>query len=574
MSKHRVQAVMLIMLLVLSSLSMTMIYAQESEEADPRFYFGVDLSYVNEVEDCGAVYRENGEVRDPFELFADHGATLVRARLWHNPDWTEYSTLEDVKRIFTRARDQGMATLLDIHYSDNWADAGTQQIPAAWRELDDAALEAAVEQYTTDVLMELLAEDLVPAFVQVGNETNSGILKRDNNQNWTRDASLFNAGIRAVRNFSTSTGHEIGIMLHVAQPENTGWWFTEAEAAGITDFDIIGVSYYPQWSTFSIADMGAQVAYLRQRFGKDVMILETAYGWTRDGISESADNILDQGLRGYPFSPEGQRRFMTDLTQSLISNGALGVVYWEPAWVSTECHTRWGQGSHWENATFFDFQNENELLIGIDFLRDDYLHPDVFADGEIEADYGNPFIEDAIGDALSTRSALDLEDFYLWSDGESVWIAVEVAGDVFGWTGSYLIYLDTTGDTQGADADPGRRPIRVADPFKPEFRIDISIQDERGTVGGRYVLNKWVDSDWEEITFTGGAAISNGEPSVIEIQIPLALIGDPETLNLAMVSTDRGRAQGANDVLGTDVTAADSEEDFVLEPFFSYEFAD
>src|SRR5262245_21942197 len=100
------------------------------------FYFGVDLSYVNEMDDCGAVYREDGSARDAFELFAEHGAKLVRARLWHNPDWTNYSTLADVKRTFTRARDAGMSTLLDIHYSDNWADAGTQQIPAAWQELD------------------------------------------------------------------------------------------------------------------------------------------------------------------------------------------------------------------------------------------------------------------------------------------------------------------------------------------------------------------------------------------------------------------------------------------------------
>src|SRR5690606_39235414 len=98
MSKYRMQAVRLIVLLVLSSLSMTIIHGQEAGGADPRFYFGVDLSYVNEVEDCGAVYREGGEVLHPFELFADHGTTLVRARLWHTPDWTEYSTLEDVKR--------------------------------------------------------------------------------------------------------------------------------------------------------------------------------------------------------------------------------------------------------------------------------------------------------------------------------------------------------------------------------------------------------------------------------------------------------------------------------------------
>jgi hypothetical protein len=30
-------------------------------------------------------------------------------------------------------------------------------------------------------------------------------------------------------------------------------------------------------------------------------------------------------------------------------------VYWEPAWVSTGCFTRFGKGSNWENCTFFDF---------------------------------------------------------------------------------------------------------------------------------------------------------------------------------------------------------------------------
>jgi arabinogalactan endo-1,4-beta-galactosidase len=44
-------------------------------------------------------------------------------------------------------------------------------------------------------------------------------------------------------------------------------------------------------------------------------------------------------------------------------------VYWEPAWVSTSCPTRWGVGSHWENATLFDFQKGNELTPAADFLK-------------------------------------------------------------------------------------------------------------------------------------------------------------------------------------------------------------
>jgi len=342
-----------------------------AQDTAPRFYFGVDLSYVNEMDDCGAIYRENGEPRDAFSLFADHGATLVRARLWHNPDWTAYSTLEDVQRTFTRAHAAGMQTLLDIHYSDNWADPGRQEIPAAWADItNDQELAQAVYDYTTSVLNELYDTDLTPAFVQVGNEINSGLLKTgDVGLDWSRDALLLNNGIQAVRDFAAATGSDIKIILHVAQPENAVWWFTQAEESGVTDFDVIGLSYYPQWSSFTISDVGLQVQYLRQRFGKDVMIVETAYGWTREAVDETAGNILNQGIRGYSFSPEGQYQFMTDLTQSLISNGGLGVVYWEPAWVSTTCSTRWGQGSHWENATFFDFQNQNEVLEGINFLN-------------------------------------------------------------------------------------------------------------------------------------------------------------------------------------------------------------
>lgn len=561
----------LALLIVIIGLSFSAMVQGQGESETPDFYFGVDLSYVNEMDDCGAVYRENGEVRDPFALFADHGANLVRARLWHNPDWTNYSTLDDVKRTFIRAHEAGMNTLLDFHYSDNWADPSTQEIPAAWEDMDDAELAEAVYQYTADVLAELHAADLVPAFVQVGNETNSGMLSRGGDLDWSRNARLFNAGIKAVRDFSAE--HELDrpqIILHVAQPENTGWWFTEAETAGITEFDVIGISYYPQWSTFSIADTGAHIGYLRGRFGKDVMVMETAYGWTRDAVDESADNILNQGLRGYPFSPEGQHQFMRDLTQTLISNGALGVVYWEPAWVSTECSTRWGQGSHWENATFFDFQNENEVLLGIDFLRDDYFHPTQLVDGMIEADFGSPLVEDGTADVLENNEALDLQSLHVQADEDAISLALTIAGDVYSERGTYLVYIDTTHDDQGAAVDAGRRPITVADPYKPEYRLDIGIVEERGTYSGTYVWNVWNGTEWEQLTFTGGAIIAAGDTSVIELQIPRALLGSPETLNIAVLSTGRGRVNSASDILGTDIVLADDSEALVLDTFFAY----
>ena len=553
-------------------ISSTVTHAQNSDSTP--FYFGIDLSYVNEMDDCGAVYRVDGVEQDAYEIFSTNGANLVRARLWHNPDWTDYSTLKDIKRTFQRAQAQNMSTLLDFHYSDNWADPGRQEIPAAWEDLDTTdALADAVYDYTYATLNELHAEGLTPDFVQVGNETNSGMLKEIVESDWPRDAQLFNAGIAAVREFSAETDTSPQIMLHVAQPENTTWWFTEAEAHDVNDFDVIAISYYPQWSSYSIAEMGAQANFLRQRFGKDVMVVETAYGWTREAVNETADNILNQGVRGYPFSPAGQRQFMIDLTQSLISNGAIGVVYWEPAWVSTECSTRWGQGSHWENATFFDFENGNELHEGIEFLTHDYAFPVNLADGQLDESYGDPIVIDDEGDALENEAAFDLTALYASVENGTLSLALTVAGDVFGTRGNYLIYFDTTNDENGAQIDVRNRPITVAAPYFPEYRLDISTFTQNGVDTAAYTFNQWIDGDWETATFTGGAAIEGGTPSVIEIQFAATQFDMVDTVNIAVVSTDRTRIHTAADILGTDFSLGDWEEPVVIETFVEVSLA-
>jgi arabinogalactan endo-1,4-beta-galactosidase len=127
---------------------------------------------------------------------------------------------------------------------------------------------------------------------------------------------------------------------------------------GVRDFDIIGLSYYTQYHPVSIAYTGGLVNYLREQYpGKKVMVVETAYPWTLAG-EDNAVNLISIPYSGYPFSPAGQKQWMVDLTQAVIDNGGAGVVYWEPAWVSTHCWTQWAQGSHWENCTFFDFNNE------------------------------------------------------------------------------------------------------------------------------------------------------------------------------------------------------------------------
>jgi len=144
------------------------------------FYYGADLSYVNEMEDCGAVYKDSNEnIKSPYKIFAEAGTNLVRIRLWHNSTWTNYSNLSDVKKSIQRAKSEGMNVLLDFHYSDSWADPSNQEIPAAWlNQINNTELLGdLVYNYTFDTLNELYNSNLLPEIVQIGNEINTMILQ-------------------------------------------------------------------------------------------------------------------------------------------------------------------------------------------------------------------------------------------------------------------------------------------------------------------------------------------------------------------------------------------------------------
>lgn len=338
---------------------------------------GVDLSYVNELEDCGATYSDAEGRSDPYEIFSEAGANIVRLRLWHTPDWTDYSTLADVKKSIARAHGAGMEVLLDFHYSDDWVHPGKQIIPAAWQGYEtEEELAGKLYDYTFSTLMELYGEGLLPRYVQVGNETNTDMLiteevAEDAPIDWPRNVKFLNAGIQAIRDVTAETGQPVDIMLHIAQPENVEPWFDDAATAGVLDFDLIGLSYYAKWSKMPYELMDHAINRFVTKYNKGVVVVETAYPWTLDG-NDAANNLLggDSLIDGYAATKGGQRKQMIDLMQTVVNNGGLGVVYWEPAWISTDCSTRWGEGSHWENAALFDFSGR--LHRGADFLSHDY----------------------------------------------------------------------------------------------------------------------------------------------------------------------------------------------------------
>jgi arabinogalactan endo-1,4-beta-galactosidase len=360
--------------LILTFGSFRKVSGQNTGEKSFRYYLGGDFSYVNEMEDCGGKYRVLGKETDPFELFSEKGCSIARFRIWHSAKWTKYSNLADVKKGIRRARKLGMRILLDFHYSNTWTDPAHQQIPEAWKEISKfAVLGDSLFRYTEFVLLELNKEGLLPELVQVGNEINAEILQKTETVsfpiNWKRNAFLLNKGLDAVKNVSRTTKKPIGTMLHIAQPDEAFGWFEKARANGIGEFDWIGLSYYSQWSKFDLDQLSKEISKLKTTFRKRVMVVEAGYPFSLKN-SDEANNLLDtvSQLPGYGIGIPEQNRFMKDLTRKVIEGGGEGVIYWEPAWISTSCRTQWAKGSHWDNATFFDSENGNEALPVFEFL--------------------------------------------------------------------------------------------------------------------------------------------------------------------------------------------------------------
>lgn len=337
----------------------------ETRATDISFYQGADLSYVNELEDVGVKYHKDGSEVDPFTLIHGYGANIVRLRLWHNPTWTNYSTLEDVKRSMRRAKSAGLDVLLDFHYSDTWTDPQQNLVPAAWKPVVkySSLLADSVYNYTYRTLEHLNSIGLLPVMVQIGNETNFNIMVADNNDlepvNFARNVKLFNAGLKAVSDFNAKYGKQIMTMLHVAlDPGSAATWLSRHKRYGLNYFDLLGLSYYPQWQGYTPAELGNFASSLHTNYGTRLFVAETSQIWTR-AWNDNNHNLMSKMCAGYPDvpSPQLQKDYVTEIKRALINNGGAGFCVWEPFWVSASNKTLWGVGSNWENATFFDFNN-------------------------------------------------------------------------------------------------------------------------------------------------------------------------------------------------------------------------
>ena len=391
---------------------------------------GMDISSYNALKTAGVkFYDKDGKEASLLKVLSDNGVNYIRIRIWNDPYNEKGETyggggndVETGLKIAKEANAYGMKILLDFHYSDFWADPAQQIIPKAWKADKDNPEKMCehVYEFTKDTVNKFLEAGANVGMVQIGNEITNGMLgiltDRDKGGNWAevwKDTnksqtinSYLSAGSRAVREVSPKTL----IALQLESPELPKYkaimdtW----ERDGV-DYDVLGSSYYPFWSTSWKANTPASLKkvqdYAASR-GKLFVVTETA--WTNsledaDGTPNSIGKSDDTSA--YEVGPQGQVNMLTDLYKTVLSqDNGLGAFYWEGAWipvragwtnwkynkeVADEYGTGWASagangyfskykmyydgkpawgGSSWDNQGFFD--DRGYVLDSLRFYKD------------------------------------------------------------------------------------------------------------------------------------------------------------------------------------------------------------
>lgn len=293
---------------------------------DTAFARGADISWCTEMEADGRkFFNAAGKETDIFVLMKEIGMTAVRLRVWVDPvsyGYGPWCNKSDVLLKARRAKNAGLDVMINFHYSDFFADPSQQNTPAEWSGMSLFQLRKAMAEHTKDVLQALKAEGITPKWVQVGNETNSGILMMQGAIDWEKSGAARFANYTAISNAGYDAVKEVfpsaKVIVHLGGTENADWFFTDFKASG-GKFDMIGLSHYPtdeQWNstdenaTHSNVNAAKWVKAAADKFNVPVMIVETGFEVSKPQLGSQVMKDLFQRMEAVPECP--------------------GIFYWEP----------------------------------------------------------------------------------------------------------------------------------------------------------------------------------------------------------------------------------------------------
>ncbi|WP_302350545.1 glycosyl hydrolase 53 family protein [uncultured Ruminococcus sp.] len=315
---------------------------------------GVDISSILAVENAGVTFcNEYGRKQDIFRTLSEHGVNYIRVRVWNEPYDSRGNSygggncdLYTAAEIGRRAAKYGMKLLVDIQYSDFWADPEKQTRPKYWIQHDHETLKGEIYKYTAWVLETISEAGGNIGMVQVGNETNCFFCGETD---MYKICDLFASGDQAIRDFDRS----VLIAHHFANPSTGSYaWYAQAMDECNLDYDVFATSYYPYWhgTTENLTTVLKEIA---DTYNKYVMVAETAYPYTSedgDTFGNAVSEDSDSAVFRYDISVEGQAQCLTDVFQAVANVGekGIGVFYWEPAWLGVNGISWEEQSSLWK----------------------------------------------------------------------------------------------------------------------------------------------------------------------------------------------------------------------------------
>ena len=236
---------------------------------------GADLSWTTQMESSGYKWKDaNGTAGDIFAICKGLGVNACRLRVWVNPSggWCGKA---DVIAKAKRAKAQGMLIFVDFHFSDSCADPGKQTKPSAWSSHTISQLYTDVYNHVRDVLSGLISAGCTPYMVQIGNETNNGMLWPEGKADTypSQYAGLVTSGYNAVKSLCSAS-----VVVHVSNGYDNSlfrWNFDILKNNG-AKYDAIGMSLYPttsNWSTL-VSQCKTNIADMKSRYGKWCVLSE------------------------------------------------------------------------------------------------------------------------------------------------------------------------------------------------------------------------------------------------------------------------------------------------------------
>jgi len=307
-----------------------------------KFFLGADISALDAPGQRPLpAYREDGSPSDELTILTHHGWTAFRVRVFVGPVRNApNNTLENAIPLAKRIKASGATLILDLHFSDTWADPQHQEIPVAWRGMNIDALAKQWQKYAYDTIKAFRDAGATPDIVQVGNEITRGTewplaqllvpgsiqynppQPYDETRQWKNLTLLLKAGIRGIKKGAGRTPPRIAIHIDKGGKwETTEWYFDHLNAAHVP-YDIIAQSFYPPWGHGTLDDLWNNMNQSAQRYHKDFVVMETGYLPAR--VANKSDML-------WPVTPEGRLQYMVDLVNTVKkAPGGLGVMYWAP----------------------------------------------------------------------------------------------------------------------------------------------------------------------------------------------------------------------------------------------------